>query len=174
MGSNVTSMKNIPKNMVRLEKLYDLQEKFKKVTKFKTNNSTMQFEVINLGTSSVHQSINLEKNCIVSEIQPFIKMFIEYKDICAWTYDDLKTYDTKIIQNIIPMKPQKNHFQQKLRKMHPSLEPQVKAELNKLLTTRIIFSVRHTQWITNLVSVRKKNGDIRLCVDFRNLNKVLE
>ena len=24
----------------------------------------------------------------------------------------------------------------------------------------------------NLVPVRKKNGDIRLCVDFRNLNKV--
>ena len=24
--------------------------------------------------------------------------------------------------------------------------------------------------MSNLVSVRKKNGDIRLCVDFRNLN----
>jgi hypothetical protein len=55
--------------------------------------------------------------------------------------------------------------------MHPSLEPQVKAELNKMLEARIIFPVRHTQWISNLVHVRKKNGDIRLCVDFRNLNK---
>jgi hypothetical protein len=91
-------------------------------------------------------------------------LFKEYKDIFSWTYDDLKTYDTNIIQHIIPMKPQTNPFQQKLRKMHPSLEPQVKAELNKLLAARIIFPVRHTQWISNLVHVRKKNGDIRtLC-----------
>jgi hypothetical protein len=78
------------------------------------------------------------------------------------------------IQHIIPMKPQTKPFQQKLRKMHPSLEPQVKAELNKLLAAKIIFPVRHTQWISNLVPVRKKNGDIRLCIDFRNLNRASE
>ena len=55
--------------------------------------------------------------------------------------------------------------------MHPSLEPTVKAELNKLLVARIIFLVRHTQWVANLVPLRKKNGDIRLCVDFQNLNR---
>jgi hypothetical protein len=32
MGSKVTSIKNIPKNVVILEKIYDLQDKFKKVT----------------------------------------------------------------------------------------------------------------------------------------------
>jgi hypothetical protein len=47
-------------------------------------------------------------------------------------------------------------------------------ELNKLLVAKIIFPVRHTQWISNLVPVRKKNGDIRLCIDFRNLNKASE
>ena len=26
-------------------------------------------------------------------------------------------------------------------------------------------------WVANLVSVRKKNREIRLCVDFRNLNR---
>jgi hypothetical protein len=92
----------------------------------------------------------------------------------ASTYEDLKTYDTKIIQHVIPMKSQTKNFQQKLRKMHPSLEPRVKAELNKLLAARIIFPVRHTQWISNLVLVRKKNGDIWLCVDFRNVNRASE
>ena len=78
------------------------------------------------------------------------------------------------MQHVIPMKQQANPFQQKLRKMHPSLESVVKKELNKLLASRIIFPVRHTQWVANLVPVRKKNGDIRLCVDFRNLNRVSE
>ena len=104
----------------------------------------------------------------------FIQLFNEFKDIFSWTYDDLKTFDPNIMQHVIPMKQQAKPFQQKLRKMHPSLEPTVKKELNKILAARIIFSVRHTQWVANLVPVRNKNGDIRLCVNFQNLNKVSE
>jgi len=63
------------------------------------------------------------------------------------------------------MKPQTKPFQHKLWKMHQNLEPQVKIELNKLLEERIIFLVRHTWWIANLVPVRKKNRDIRLHLD---------
>ena len=55
--------------------------------------------------------------------------------------------------------------------MHPSLEPLVKKELNKLLAAKIIFPVRHTTWVANLVPIRKKLGDIRICIDFRNLNR---
>ena len=55
--------------------------------------------------------------------------------------------------------------------MHPSLKPLVKKELNKLLTTKIIFPIRHATWVENLVPVRKKSGDIRICIDFRNLNR---
>ena len=58
--------------------------------------------------------------------------------------------------------------------MHPKLEPTVQKELNKLLSAKIIFPVRHTQWVSNFVPVRKKNGEIRLCVNFRNLNKAYD
>jgi hypothetical protein len=34
----------------------------------------------------------------------------------------------------------------------------------------IIAPIRYSSWMSNLAVVRKKNGDIRLCVDFRNLN----
>ena len=40
----------------------------------------------------------------------------------------------------------------------------------KLRDARIIKPIRHSSWLSNLVPIRKKNGDIRLCVDFRNLN----
>lgn len=43
-------------------------------------------------------------------------------------------------------------------------------ELTKLREGGIIKPIRHSSWVSNLVPVRKKNGDIRLCVDFRNLN----
>ena len=40
-----------------------------------------------------------------------------------------------------------------------------------MVDTKIIFKVRHLEWVSNLVPVRKKLGEIRLCVDFRNFNR---
>jgi len=51
------------------------------------------------------------------------------------------------------------------------LEVQIKDELKKLLKAKIIFPVRHSHWVSNLVPVRKKNGEIRVCIDFKNLNR---
>ena len=31
--------------------------------------------------------------------------------------------------------------------------------------------MRYSEWVAKLVPVRKKNGEIRLCVDFKNLNR---
>ena len=55
--------------------------------------------------------------------------------------------------------------------MHPKLEPLIQNEVKKLLDAKIIFKVRHSEWVSNMVLVRKKSGEIRLCVDFRNLNR---
>ena len=47
----------------------------------------------------------------------------------------------------------------------------MKKELNKLIEASIIFPIKHSSWVANLVPVRKKSGEIRLCVDFRDLNR---
>jgi len=47
----------------------------------------------------------------------------------------------------------------------------IQKELKNLLDAKIIVPLRYSGWIVNLVPVRKKNGEIRLCVDFQNLNK---
>jgi hypothetical protein len=91
--------------------------------------------------------------------------------VFSWSYDDLKAYDTRIIQHVIPLKEGVKPFQQNLRKVHPTLEPLIQKELKKLLDDKIIFKVRHSEWVENLVLVRKKSGEIRLCVDFQNLNR---
>lgn len=43
-------------------------------------------------------------------------------------------------------------------------------DLMKLRYGGIINPTRHSTWVSNLVPVRKENGDIRLCLNFRNLN----
>jgi hypothetical protein len=80
-------------------------------------------------------------------------------------------YDTQIIQHVIPIKEGIKSFQQNLRKIHLTLEPLIQKELKKLLDARIIFKVRHLTWVSNMVPVRKKSGEIRICIDFRNLNR---
>jgi len=43
-------------------------------------------------------------------------------------------------------------------------------DLRKLLDAQIIFKVKHSMWVSNLVPVKKKYGEIRLRMDFHNLN----
>jgi hypothetical protein len=44
-------------------------------------------------------------------------------------------------------------------------------EVKKLLDEKIIIPLRYSKWVANLVQVRKTNGEIRLCVNFQNLNR---
>ena len=50
--------------------------------------------------------------------------------------------------------------------------PVIEKEIKKLFDAKIIVTLRFSRWDANLVPVRKKNGEIRLCIDIRNLNKV--
>ena len=97
-----------------------------------------------MGNEQNPQLINRGINCSLDEEKDLIKLCKDFKDVFSWTYDDLKTFDMNIMQPNIPMNPSVKNYQQKLRKMQPSLEPYVKKELEKLLTSRIIFPVRHT------------------------------
>ncbi|KAL0371823.1 UNVERIFIED_CONTAM: hypothetical protein Scaly_0863900 [Sesamum calycinum] len=49
----------------------------------------------------------------------------------------------------------------------PGLDPKAK---NKLIEVSFIRDVKYPMWISSIVPVRKKNGQIRVCVDFKDLN----
>ena len=89
----------------------------------------------------------------------------------AWDYSDLKVYDKNIIQHTIPIKPDQKPFRQKLRRINPKLLPSIEKEVNRLYKAGIIVPIIFSDWISNLVPVHKNIGEIRLCIDFWNLNK---
>jgi hypothetical protein len=164
----------IPKGVVNLENLFDLRERFKGSTNTKMGSSCPMHKTINLGTLENPKNINLGKAVSKEERKAYLKLFRQYQDVFSWSYRYLKTYDARIIQHTISLKNEAKNFQQKLQKYHPSLEPLMCQELKKLLDSKIIFQVRHSAWVENLVPVRKKSREIFLCVDFINLNKALE
>jgi hypothetical protein len=69
------------------------------------------------------------------------------------------------------LKPGIKPFRQKLRQMNPILLPIIERQVKNLLDANIIVPLRYSEWVANLVPVRKKNSEIRLCMDLRNLNK---
>lgn len=80
-------------------------------------------------------------------------------------------YDKIIIQHKIPLKEEIKLHRKKLRQINPLLLAPIEKEVKKLLQTTIIVPLRYSDWVSNLVPVRKKYGEIRLCVNFRNLNR---
>jgi len=55
---------------------------------------------------------------------------------------------------------------------HTEIEKKIVKEVQKLLAASFIKPIQHLQWLSNIVSIKKKNRQIQCCVDFRNLNQV--
>jgi hypothetical protein len=81
------------------------------------------------------------------------------------------TFDETVIQHKIPLKENVKPFKQKLRQIKPLLLPIMEKEVKKKIDAKIIVPLVYSDWIENLVPMRKKNGEIKLCDDFRNLNR---
>ena len=60
---------------------------------------------------------------------------------------------------------------QELMHLNPMLLPIIEKEIKKLWDEKIIVPLRFSNWVENILPVRKKNGEIMICVDFRNLTK---
>jgi hypothetical protein len=46
-----------------------------------------------------------------------------------------------------------------------------KAEVQRLLNANVIREVKYSEWLANVFLVPKKNGKVRMCMDFIDLNK---
>jgi hypothetical protein len=55
--------------------------------------------------------------------------------------------------------------------LNPTLEATIRKEVEKILNAHIIFLDKYLEWISNIVPIRKNNGDIILCVDFCAFNR---
>jgi hypothetical protein len=125
----------------------------------------------NVGTKHEPKLIKLSRDLTPEIMHKYIDLFKEYMDFFAWKYEDLKTYDTSIIQHIIHINPGIKPFRQKLRQVNLILLPIVEKEVRNILDAKIIIPLRYFEWVGNLVLVRNKNGEIILCVNFKNMNK---
>ena len=75
-----------------------------------------------------------------------------------------------MIQHTIELMLSAKPYRKNQRLVNPRIEEVMKQEFLKILNAKIIYPIKHSTWVVNLVLVRKKNREIRLYVDFRNMN----
>jgi hypothetical protein len=158
----------IPRGLIPLERLFDGNDV---AVKGKVSGDDDDTAECNIGTPEEPKFVKLSRSLTEEQRAEYTKLLKEFADVFAWTYEDLKTYDTSVIEHKIPLKEEAKPFKQKLRQINPMLLPVMEKEVKKLLDAQIIVPLRYSEWVANLVPVRKKSGEIRLCVDFRNLNR---
>jgi hypothetical protein len=141
------------------------------VVKGRVSDEGADTDECNIGTPEEPKFVKLSSSLTTEQRAKYTELLKEFVDVFAWTYEDFKTYDTYVIQHKIPLKEGAKPFRQKLRQINPMLLPVMEKEVKKLLEAQIIIPLSYFEWVANLVPVRKKSGEIRLCVDFRNLNR---
>ncbi|MCO5608877.1 hypothetical protein L7F22_063095 [Adiantum nelumboides] len=97
-------------------------------------------------------------------------LFLKFKDVFAWEQSDLKGVDPEVCQHTIPLKPDARPVRLQRYRMNPNYAKKVKEEIDNLLKAGFITKVASSDWIFPIVVVPKKNGKLRVCVDYRKLN----
>ena len=91
----------------------------------------------------------------------------QYRDIFSTSDTDIGY--TSLVKHRIEL-TDNVPFKQRHRRIPPSMLDEVRNHLQLLLSAGIIRR-SHSPWSSNVVLVRKKDGKLRMCVDYRQLNQ---
>ena len=128
-------------------------------------------ELIDFGVPYQPREIRIGSSLSPDERSGLIDLLRSYLDVFAWSYEDMSGLDPTIVQHHLPILPHARPVKQKLRRLYPRWSLQVKEEIQKQLSVGFLPVVEYPEWLANVVLVPKKDGKVRVCVDFRDLNK---
>ena len=86
--------------------------------------------------------------------------------------DELGTLPPRYVMRVDPSVPP---VVKPARKVPQAMEKQVQEELDRMVKKGVIVREREpTEWVSQMVATKKKNGDVRICLDPRDLNRALQ
>lgn len=97
-----------------------------------------------------------------------IQLLKEYKDYFTWDDGEMPELDRDFVKLKLPIKPRKKLVKQTPRCFAPEILSKIKEEIERFLKCKFIRTTRYVKWIANIFPVIKKNGTLRVCIDFRD------
>jgi hypothetical protein len=145
----------IPKGLIPLERLFDQNDVPVKST---LQPQPEEVEDFDIGTEKESRVVKISKFLPPEVKVKYKNLLKQYKDVFAWSYDELRTYDTSIIDHKIPLNLGVKPFRQNLRQINPILLPVIKKEVKKLLDVKIIVPLRYSNWVATWSRSGKRVG----------------
>jgi len=114
--------------------------------------------------------IQLGPNLHPEERKQYEDLLRKYIHLFVFSYKDLK--EVTMEQHKIELLPNAKSIRAKQRRWNPRYTTMVKEELDKLLEAGFIRHVETTDWVSPVVLALKKNDKLKVCVNYKTLNKV--
>ncbi|XP_070047512.1 uncharacterized protein [Nicotiana tomentosiformis] len=151
----------IPKEIVRKGKNFENKPK----------SNLDETETVNLGDFETVKETRISIHLSPSKKEEYTKFLKEYEDIFAWSYDDMTGLSTSIVAHKLRTDPMCPRVKQKLRKFKPNMSLKIKEKVTKQIKAKVLRVVEYPTWLANIVPVPKKDGNVRVCVNYRDLNR---
>ena len=101
----------------------------------------------------------------LEKVRIYFKLLAVFKDFLAWSYREMLGLSPKIDIHHLGIEKGICPIKQTYWVFRPRLVTQIEVEVNKLIKDGFIRELKYPLWIS-IIPVRKKNGQIRVCVDF--------
>ena len=118
----------------------------------------------------ISEHIQIGQNSSPSKVQLYTTFFKEFRDVFTWTYEEIPGIDPSIFVHEIETYPSAKPVLHKLWQVHPRKATTIKEEVEKILRACLIYLIPLTKQVSNIAPMNKKQGTIRVCIDFRDLN----
>jgi len=128
-------------------------------------------ETVNLGEDGEEKYVKIGVSLTKGMQERLYSLLREFKDVFAWSYQDMPGLDPDIVQHKLPLKSECSPIKQRLRRMKPEMALKIKEEVEKQFNAGFLAVAKYPQWVANVVLVPKKDGKVRMCVDYRDLNR---
>ncbi|RDX85481.1 hypothetical protein CR513_33320, partial [Mucuna pruriens] len=116
---------------------------------------TKDLENVSLQERAKGREVRIGKQLPPDLRAKLIELLKEYANVFAWSYQNMPGLDREIVEHKLPLLLGSTPVRQQLQRMRPEVALKIKEEVEK-------------QWNAGFLAV---DGKVRMCVDYRDLNR---
>jgi hypothetical protein len=134
--------------------------------------SSNELEGVDIGCGGSKRPTYVNSNPTEDQKKEMLAVFKEFAGCFAWSYTEMPNLSKELVEHRLLIKRGFKPYKQLARNFNLKIIGRIKEEVDQLLQARFIRPCRYAEWVSNVVLMEKKNnGKIRVCIDYRNLNR---